>query len=97
MIKYFLVNEKYFFNNSYFCIMDEQAEHIELLKLIATAYRSDVVSTEKALVKLGAKDVIDAGIRLEQLGIFKFDKKQEAIKITVEYVDPKKIKKPKKK
>ena len=72
MIKYFLVNEKYFFNNSYFCIMDEQAEHIELLKLIATAYRSDVVSTEKALVKLGARDVIDAGARLEQLGVFDF-------------------------
>lgn len=44
------------------------------------------------MLKINASDVIEAGKRLEEMGIFAFDSKTNDVKIVVEIVDP--IKKP---
>ena len=75
----------------YLCIMDAQEQHIAILKKMATAGQM-TMPLPGVMLKINASDVIEAGKRLEEMGIFAFDSKTNDVKIVVEIVDP--IKKP---
>ena len=65
----------------------DQDEHIEILKELSTLSPGTFqYSKGQYLVKTTARDVIEAGRRLEELGIFNFESNKNEIKITVEYV-----------
>lgn len=67
--------------------MRDQDEHIEVLKSLATLSPEEFqMMRGQYLVKTTARDVIEAGRRLEELGIFNFESNKNEIKITVEYV-----------
>lgn len=69
--------------------MSNQDEHIEILKELSTLSPGTFqYSKGQYLVKTTARDVIEAGRRLEELGIFDFKSSKKEIKITVEYVKP---------
>ena len=75
----------------YLCIMDAQEQHIAILKKMATAGQTTML-LPGVMLKINASDVIEAGKRLEEMGIFAFDSKTNDVKIIVEVVDP--VKKP---
>lgn len=69
--------------------MRDQDEHIEVLKSLATLSPEEFqMMRGQYLIKTTARDVIEAGRRLEELGIFDFKSNKKEIKITVEYVKP---------
>ena len=69
--------------------MRDQDEHIEVLKSLATLSPEEFqMMRGQYLIKTTARDVIEAGRRLEELGIFDFKSSKKEIKITVEYVKP---------
>lgn len=66
--------------------MRDQDEHIEVLKSLATLSPEEFqMMRGQYLIKTTARDVIEAGRRLEELGIFDFKSNKKEIKITVEY------------
>lgn len=68
--------------------MSNQDEHIEILKELSTLSPGTFqYSKGQYLVKTTARDVIEAGRRLEELGVFNFESNKNEIKITVEYVN----------
>ncbi len=67
--------------------MSNESDHIKVLKDLATLSPDEFTSVKgQYLVKTTARDVIEAGRRLEELGIFNFESNKNEIKITVEYV-----------
>jgi len=53
--------------------MNAQDSHIEILTGIATGYGEGYTAVNGALVKVGARDIIEAGRRLEELSVFNFN------------------------
>lgn len=70
-----------------FASMDAQEQHIAILKKMATAGQTTML-LPGVMLKINASDVIEAGKRLEEMGIFAFDSKTNDVKIVVEVVDP---------
>ena len=70
-----------------FASMDAQEQHIAVLKKMATAGQTTML-LPGVMLKINASDVIEAGKRLEEMGIFAFDSKTNDVKIVVEIVDP---------
>ena len=70
-----------------FASMDAQEQHIAVLKKMATAGKTTML-LPGVMLKINASDVIEAGKRLEEMGIFAFDSKTNDVKIVVEIVDP---------
>jgi hypothetical protein len=70
-----------------------QAKHIEILEALATSYDPGIYKIGGAAVKISAKDIIDAGQRLQEIGRFKFSEQNNQITVKVEYVKPAKEKK----
>ena len=70
-----------------FASMDAQEQHIAVLKKMATAGQM-TMPLPGVMLKINASDVIEAGKRLEEMGIFAFDSKTNDVKIVVEIVDP---------
>jgi hypothetical protein len=59
--------------------MKDQNEHIEILKELATLDPGNFMMGKGSYqVKISANDIINAGIRLEELGIFNFDSKNKS-------------------
>ena len=73
--------------NAIFASMDAQEQHIAVLKKMATAGQTTML-LPGVMLKINASDVIEAGKRLEEMGIFAFDSKTNDVKIVVEIVDP---------
>jgi hypothetical protein len=67
----------------------ERDKHIEVLKEISTLDTGTyVMGKQTYLVKVTARDIIEAGRRLEELGIYDFGRSEHEneIKISVEHV-----------
>lgn len=72
-----------------FATMEEKDDHIKVLKELATLDPGTfMLGKGQYHVKISANDIIQAGKRLEELGIFNFEKKEETLTITVEYIEP---------
>lgn len=57
---------------------DDQKRHIEVLKELSTLDPgTHAMSKMSYLVRTSANDIINAGRRLEELGIFAFEKKED--------------------
>lgn len=59
--------------------MKDQLEHIKILKELATLDPGTfMMGKGQYHVKISANDIINAGIRLEELGIFNFESKNKS-------------------
>lgn len=67
--------------------MSTQEEHLKILTGIATGYGEGYTAVNGALVKVAARDIIEAGRRLEELGIFNFDGSKGDNVITVNIIE----------
>jgi len=72
---------------SIFANMKPQESHIEILTGIATGYGEGYTAVNGALIKVAARDIIEAGRRLEELGVFNFDGSKGDNVITVNIID----------
>ena len=62
-----------------------QKEHIEVLQRIATCGGAGTLPIYQGIVKVSGRDIIDAGLRLQEIGVFNFGENQ-GITVKVEYV-----------